>query len=76
MLVHAGRVTPYRQGGRSGAGLVGRKVSVYWDRTDVLYVADVRTYDEESGEHDHEVVYEHGVVRWEASASACTYNVL
>jgi hypothetical protein len=74
MLVHAGRVTPYSQGGRSGARLVGRKVSVYWGRTDVLYVADVRTYDEESGEH--EVVYEHGVVRWEALDSACTYNVL
>lgn len=74
MLVHAGRVTPYRQGGRSGAGLVGRKVSVYWDRTDMLHVADVRTYDEDSGEH--EVVYEHGVARWESLDSACTYNIL
>jgi hypothetical protein len=45
MLVHAGRVTPYRQDAPCGAALVGKRLSVYWDAKDALYVADVRAYD-------------------------------
>ena len=76
LLVCAGRVTPYRHDMASGAALVGRRISVYWDVMDALYTGEVLAYDAASDEHL--VRYDDGQEAWEGFGTMYTseHNVL